>query len=228
MLIFHHLHTRNALGFIGFLYRDDRCHFCGVVPTVFLHLFFTISAWEDAMGRLVGWIRRFIRELRRRRVIRVAVVYAGAGFAILELADILQPALRLPSWTVRLVAVLLGLGFPLAMSLAWVYNLTEAAGDPGRAERLLASDRDIPPFGRGLLHAAIGERNAAFEVFRNADLPRGVGESFRYWFPKTLGPLRDDPRSEALIEETNKQWGLNPDGSIPEDPDPATDLQTNA
>jgi TolB-like protein/Tfp pilus assembly protein PilF len=90
------------------------------------------------MQRLVAQIQAFVQELRRRRVIRVAVVYATTGFVILQTADILQPALRLPTWTVRLITLLLLLGFPLALGLAWVYNVTdegvERAGDgPGAA-----------------------------------------------------------------------------------------------
>jgi TolB-like protein/Flp pilus assembly protein TadD len=67
---------------------------------------------------------RFVAELRRRRVPRALLVYAAASFAILEPADILIPALRLPEWTMSLLAVLLILGAAVAAVLAWVLELT--------------------------------------------------------------------------------------------------------
>ena len=69
------------------------------------------------LGRLVG-------ELKRRRVIRVAGVYAVVGFFIWQVADILVEPLQLPSWVVTLVIVLTFLGFPIALVLAWAYDIT--------------------------------------------------------------------------------------------------------
>jgi adenylate cyclase len=69
---------------------------------------------------------RFFDELRRRRVVRVALVYLAAAFAMLQAADILVPALHLPGWTVTFVVVVLALGFPIALALTWVLDLTPA------------------------------------------------------------------------------------------------------
>lgn len=77
------------------------------------------------MHRLIHWVQRFVRELRRRRVIRVAVVYATTAFVLLQLGEILVEPFGLPGWTLRMVTFLLVLGFPLAIGLAWVYNITE-------------------------------------------------------------------------------------------------------
>ncbi len=77
------------------------------------------------MDQFVAWVRRFVRELRRRRVLRVAVVYAGTAFVILQLGEILVEPFGLPGWTLRLVTFLLILGFPLAVGLAWVFDVTE-------------------------------------------------------------------------------------------------------
>jgi adenylate cyclase len=65
-----------------------------------------------------------LAELRRRRVVRVALVYGAAAFAVLQLADIVVPALLLPGWTLTFVVVLTALGFPLAIALAWVLDVT--------------------------------------------------------------------------------------------------------
>jgi len=72
----------------------------------------------------------FIKELKRRKVIQLVIYYFVAGFVILEGADVLVPALALPSWVNRLIALLLILGFPLALVLAWLYDWTPAGIKP--------------------------------------------------------------------------------------------------
>ncbi|MBT8077813.1 MAG: hypothetical protein KJO31_04515 [Gammaproteobacteria bacterium] len=66
----------------------------------------------------------FFQELRRRNVIRVALAYLLVAWVLLQIADVLFPALGLPEWTIRLVAGLLILGFPLAVFFAWAFELT--------------------------------------------------------------------------------------------------------
>jgi TolB-like protein/Tfp pilus assembly protein PilF len=65
-----------------------------------------------------------ISELQRRNVTRVAALYGLAAWLIVQIADVLVPALSLPSWALRLVSLLLILGFPLVLIFAWVYELT--------------------------------------------------------------------------------------------------------
>ncbi len=64
------------------------------------------------------------RELRRRKVVRVAVAYAVVAWGLLEVITTVEEPLNLPAWTDSLVIVLLGLGFFLAVFLAWAYELT--------------------------------------------------------------------------------------------------------
>jgi adenylate cyclase len=66
----------------------------------------------------------FWKDLKRRRVIRVIIVYAATAFVILELTDIIQAPLRLPEWTLLLVIVLLSVGFIMAIILAWIFDIT--------------------------------------------------------------------------------------------------------
>lgn len=63
-------------------------------------------------------------ELKRRNVIRVAVVYAAVAWLLIEVADTVYPHIGLPDWTVTFVIAALALGFPLAMALSWAYELT--------------------------------------------------------------------------------------------------------
>lgn len=67
---------------------------------------------------------KFFAELRRRNVYRVAVAYAVVSWLITQVATQTFPVLEIPSWCVRLVIVLLVLGFPVAVVLAWAYELT--------------------------------------------------------------------------------------------------------
>jgi TolB-like protein/Tfp pilus assembly protein PilF len=66
----------------------------------------------------------FLAELKRRHVVRVAVAYSAIAFATVSIASDFLPALRLPDWTVTFVAALAVLGFPVALVLAWAYDIT--------------------------------------------------------------------------------------------------------
>lgn len=63
------------------------------------------------------------QELKQRRVIRVAVAYLILSWLILQVADVILPALGLPDWSMTLVLVLLTLGFPLALVLSWLFDI---------------------------------------------------------------------------------------------------------
>jgi TolB-like protein/Tfp pilus assembly protein PilF len=67
---------------------------------------------------------QLLQELKRRRVFRVAAVYAVVAFVIWQAAEIAFPALRLPDWSLTLVVVLTLLGFPIAVVLAWAFEIT--------------------------------------------------------------------------------------------------------
>ena len=66
---------------------------------------------------------RLFAELKRRHVIRVALVYLAAGWLVIQVAVEVFPPLNLPAWSVTLVVVLTLLGFPIALALAWAYDL---------------------------------------------------------------------------------------------------------
>lgn len=69
-------------------------------------------------------MKDFFSELKRRKVFRVAAVYLVAAWALIQVADVIFPRLDLPEWTVTLVIVLIGLGFPLALALSWAFDAT--------------------------------------------------------------------------------------------------------
>ena len=92
-----------------------------------------------------------------------------------------------------------------------------ATGDTTRARELLDHLREVDqPFNMGLVLAALGEEELAFEAFQEVDR-WGYWPTLaaRYLFPGVLGPLREDPRYDRLLREVDRSWGLNPDGSLP-------------
>jgi TolB-like protein/Flp pilus assembly protein TadD len=66
----------------------------------------------------------FFDEVKRRKVYRVAAAYIIAAGGAIQLASAAFPAWELPNWTLRLVIVLFLLGFPIALMLAWAYDIT--------------------------------------------------------------------------------------------------------
>lgn len=76
-----------------------------------------------------GWMSRLRdlgRELKHRRVYRVAALYAAGAFVLLQVADLLLPALEFPEWTFRALVVLSLAGFPVAVALGWLFDAVPA------------------------------------------------------------------------------------------------------
>jgi TolB-like protein/Tfp pilus assembly protein PilF len=66
----------------------------------------------------------FFQELQRRKVYRVAAAYIVAAGFLIQMASATFPAWELPNWSLRLVIALLLIGFPIALILAWAYDIT--------------------------------------------------------------------------------------------------------
>lgn len=69
-------------------------------------------------------MKQFFVELKRRKVYRVAVAYIVVTWLIVQVATQTFPFFEVPNWTVRLVILALVLGLPVALILAWAYDLT--------------------------------------------------------------------------------------------------------
>lgn len=69
-------------------------------------------------------MRRFIEELSHRNVIRVGAAYVVAGWLIAQVTDLVADAFNLPDWFMQTVIILLVLGLPVALFLAWAFELT--------------------------------------------------------------------------------------------------------
>src|SRR3954470_19354743 len=70
--------------------------------------------------------RTFFAELRRRNVYKVAVAYALVGWFLIQVASATFPFLQIPNWGTRLVIGLVILAFPIAVIVAWAFEMTPA------------------------------------------------------------------------------------------------------
>jgi TolB-like protein/Tfp pilus assembly protein PilF len=82
---------------------------------------------ENCRAKLIGGNETrhsFFGELQRRNVYKVAAAYAIVGWLLVQIATQVFPFLEIPAWAVRLVIVLVAIGFPIALVLAWAFELT--------------------------------------------------------------------------------------------------------
>ena len=69
-------------------------------------------------------IDNFFAELKRRNVYKVAVAYAVVGWLIVQVATQVFPFFEIPNWAVRLIVLAIVIGFPIALVIAWAFELT--------------------------------------------------------------------------------------------------------
>jgi TolB-like protein/Tfp pilus assembly protein PilF len=69
-------------------------------------------------------IDNFFAEVKRRNVYKVAVAYAVVGWLLIQIATQVFPFLEIPNWAIRLVILITALGFPVALIIAWAFELT--------------------------------------------------------------------------------------------------------
>src|SRR6266446_7073975 len=80
--------------------------------------------------------RKLFGELRRRNVYKVAIAYGAVAWLLMQVASQIFPFFEIPNWAVRLVVLLLIIGFPIALIIAWAFELT-----PEGLKRTEAADR---------------------------------------------------------------------------------------
>jgi TolB-like protein/Tfp pilus assembly protein PilF len=68
--------------------------------------------------------KKFFGELKRRNVYKVAVAYAVVAWLLIQVATQVFPLFEIPNWAIRLVVLLLIIGFPVALVFAWAFELT--------------------------------------------------------------------------------------------------------
>jgi len=94
-------------------------------------------------------LSQFWQELKRRNVVRVVTVYAGAAFVIIELINNITEPLNLPEWTPTLVIVLLAIGFPIVIIFSWIYDVHPEEGMIMTEPADKVKVEDLPRFSNG-------------------------------------------------------------------------------
>ncbi|MEE9465046.1 MAG: tetratricopeptide repeat protein [Candidatus Neomarinimicrobiota bacterium] len=106
----------------------------------------------------MGKLSTLIDELRRRRVFRVAAFYGGIAFVIIQIIDGAFSYLHIPEWFGTAIIVLLLIGFPVSMILAWVFDITsEGIVRTGKAADVPAPSASgkLPTSNRALIVIAV-------------------------------------------------------------------------
>src|SRR3984893_17813560 len=130
--------------------------------------------------------KKFFAELQRRNVYKVAVAYGVVSWLLIQIATQVFPIFEIPNWAARLIVLVLTLGFPVALVLAWVYELTPEglqrtdAIDPGKS--ITRST------GRKLDFVIIGVLLAVIAVI-----------AFQYYRPAKPSPVAGVPEKSIAI-----------------------------
>jgi TolB-like protein/Tfp pilus assembly protein PilF len=100
----------------------------------------------------------FLGEIKRRKVFQVAAVYAVVAWLLIQIVDVVSAPLNLPIWLDSVVIILLAVGFPIAVILAWAFDLTPGGvvKDQGTNVTAQSSGRRIEYVLFGLLVVAVG------------------------------------------------------------------------
>src|SRR5689334_19143876 len=84
------------------------------------------SAVSETDDRIPVNVPNFFTELKRRNVYKVAIAYGVAAWLLVQVSTQVFPFFEIPNWAVRLVVLLLIIGFPIALIIAWAFELTTA------------------------------------------------------------------------------------------------------
>ena len=158
-------------------------------------------------------LTEFVAEIRRRRVIRVGLVYIVASWVIIQVAQAVFPALLMPDWTVTLVVALCVLGFPVAIILAWAYQVKPDSGGPDGPSVQLVVDRGRKVDFVIIATLAVGVVILAYELYVRQETG-----------PTPVDPGQETESSEPIADDLagcNHRAGIvmghnigRPDGNI--------------
>jgi TolB-like protein len=161
-------------------------------------------------------LRKLFTELRRRNIFRVAGVYGVVGWLLMQMASIAFPAFGAPDWVLKSIITILLTGFPIALLLAWAFEMTPAGVK--RTEAVAAGDRLSAKTGHTLdvvivvglvlvgalvVWQGMGSSPAPFEAAKNA-APQD----------ERAGLVNNNPHPEALGDsQASKDVNPNPDAA---------------
>jgi TolB-like protein/Flp pilus assembly protein TadD len=144
--------------------------------------------------------KSFFGELKRRNVYKVAVAYAVVGWLVIQISSTVLPTFHAPEWVVQTLVVLVAIGFPLALVIAWAFELTPEG---------IKRTEDVDPFdsrsGQVLAAAAQRPRHRAwiFVVIVGAAFSVGLFFIGRYIGRNTAGASELSAKSIAVLPFDN-------------------------
>ena len=103
-------------------------------------------------------------ELKRRNVVKVAIAYGVVSWLLIQVAATVFPILGIPDWAVRFVTLLLIIGFPIALIIAWAFELTPAGIKQTSGDELAAT---LAQAGQAVNPAGYRHDRAGRPVHRN-------------------------------------------------------------
>src|SRR5881628_1199757 len=133
--------------------------------------------------------KKFFGELKRRNVYKVAVAYAVAGWALAQGIAQVFPVFGIPNWAVRLIVLAIVIGFPIALVIAWAFELT-----PQGLKR--TEDVDLAAQGGRKSHAWI------YIVIVGAAFSIGLIFVGRYTARNTAGAARTEAPTTAIPQKS--------------------------
>src|SRR5262245_25137922 len=146
--------------------------------------------------------RNFFAELKRRNVYKVAVAYAVVGWLLIQVATQVFPFLEISNWAIRLVIFVAALGFPVALVIAWAFELT-----PEGIKRTEDADA-AGQHSRGHVWIAVVVIAAALSV--------GL-----FFLGRYTAARGTPPQSQTTLEVPEKSIAVLPFSNLSRDPDNA-------
>jgi TolB-like protein len=135
-------------------------------------------------------LQNFFAELKRRNVYKVAIAYSVIAWLLMQIATQVFPFLEIPNWAIRLVIMLLALGFPIALIIAWAFQLT-----PEGLKRTEVADRESAKPSR--------DKAWIYVVIVAAGLSVGLFFVGRYTAPRVTGSPESLVKSIAVLPFEN-------------------------
>ena len=143
----------------------------------------------------------FFGELKRRNVYKTAVAYTIVGWLLVEIASLVFDAFHFPDWTIQFFISLIVLGFPVAVLLAWAFELTpdgikRTADVPPEQSVTHSTGRKLDFMIIGLLTAAVIYLSITHDWSGDDSQPPAVADT-------TVSATKDGPKSIAVLPFTN-------------------------
>jgi tetratricopeptide (TPR) repeat protein len=147
-------------------------------------------------------MKRFFRELRRREVFRTAGLYVGVCWILIEVSSVMLPTFDAPEWILQAIVIATGIGFPVMLALAWVYDVSDAGlhvqSDP--------TDTIAPPVGsRKMDFIVIGILSVALVLSLYMNVTQESGEDVEVDLVSVLIADFDNQTGDPLFEGSLEQ-----------------------